>query len=49
MHSFVPLRILQGTLRGEGGNNHVKELIKEPSKSKGEKVKTQSKEPILLR
>jgi hypothetical protein len=45
----VPLKILQGTLRGEGGNNRVKELIKEPRKSKGVKVKTQSKEPILLK
>ncbi len=27
-----------GTLRGEGGNNHVKELITESRKSKGEKA-----------
>jgi hypothetical protein len=40
---------LWGTLRGEGGNNHIKELIKKSKKSKGEKVKTQSKKPILLR
>jgi hypothetical protein len=42
--------VITWTLRGEGGNNHIKELIKEPrKKSKFEKVKTQSKEPILLR
>jgi hypothetical protein len=40
VESFVPSTILQGTMRGEGGNNHIKELIKESRKSKGEKVKT---------
>jgi len=34
----VPLTILQGTLKGEGGNKHVKELIKESRKSKGENI-----------
>jgi len=36
MHSFLPLTILLGTLTREGDNNHIKELIKEPRKSKGE-------------
>jgi hypothetical protein len=35
---------LWGTLRGEGGNNHIKELIKESKKSKGEKGENTIKE-----
>jgi len=36
MQSFVPSTILQRTTRREGGNNHIKELIKEARKSQGE-------------
>jgi hypothetical protein len=42
LHSHAVLCAINNftTTRGEGGNNRIKELIKEARKSQGEKVKT---------
>ncbi len=42
LHSHAVLCAINNftTTRGEGGNNHIKELIKEARKSQGQKVKT---------